>query len=436
MKTRGSAGPSGMDAQLYRRILCSKSFNNKGKLLRQEIATMTRNLSKLSHHPSLLEGYTSCRLIPLDKNPGIRPIGVGEVLRRIIGKTVSAFFKEEIKEAAGPLQVCAGYTAGAEAAIHAMNEVFMEEETDGILLIDASNAFNVMNRSVAMHNTQIMCKEISLYLINTYRCPSRLFITGGGEISSQEGTTQGDPMAMPWYSINTTIMINNLRTHLPDVKQVWFANDAAGAGRIQSLHDWYKLLSKEGIKYGYHVNGSKSWLILKTQELSSEAEHVFGDEVNITAEGKRHLGAVIGTKTYKDEYCNEKVNQWREELEHLSEIAKSQPHAAYTVFTKAYKSKFTFCMRTIESFEDYTDPIHKVINELFIPTLFGQVEPLADPLQELITLTPTQGGLGIPLLKEEAPQQFGASKKITAPHKQSIIEQKLSPLECSEDLKK
>lgn len=147
-----------------------------------------------------------------------------------------------------------------------MNKVFIEEETDGILLIDASNAFSVMNRSVAMHNTQIMCKEISLYLINTYRCPSRLFITGGGEISSQEGTTQGDPMAMPWYSINTTIMINNLRTHLPDVKQVWFANDAAGAGRIQSLHDWYKLLSKKGIKYGYHVNGFKSWLILKTQD--------------------------------------------------------------------------------------------------------------------------------------------------------------------------
>ena len=51
-----------------------------------------------------------CRLIPLDKNPGVRPTGVGEVLRRIIGKTISAMFKEEIKEAAGPLQVCAGHS--------------------------------------------------------------------------------------------------------------------------------------------------------------------------------------------------------------------------------------------------------------------------------------------------------------------------------------
>ena len=48
-----------------------------------------------------------------------RPIGVGEVLRRIVGKTIAGFLKEEIKEAAGPLQVFAGHSAGSEAATHA-----------------------------------------------------------------------------------------------------------------------------------------------------------------------------------------------------------------------------------------------------------------------------------------------------------------------------
>ena len=86
-----------------------------------------------------------------------------------MGKTVSAFLEEELKEAACPLQVCAGHSAGAEAAIHAVSEVFTEEETDGILLIDASNAaFSLMSRFAALHNIQITVKEISLYLINTY----------------------------------------------------------------------------------------------------------------------------------------------------------------------------------------------------------------------------------------------------------------------------
>ena len=104
-------------------------------------------------------------------------------------------FKKEIKEAAGPLQVCAGHIAGSEIAIHAMNQVFNEEGVDGFLLIDANNAFNEqMNRAVARHNIRITCKEIALYVIKTYRSPSRLFVSGGGEIFSQEGTTQGDPL--------------------------------------------------------------------------------------------------------------------------------------------------------------------------------------------------------------------------------------------------
>ena len=80
---------------------------------------------------------------------------IGKVLRRIMGKTVSAFLKEELKEALGPFQVCAGHSAGAKAAIHVLNEVFTEQETNGILLIDASNALNIMNHFATLHSIQI-----------------------------------------------------------------------------------------------------------------------------------------------------------------------------------------------------------------------------------------------------------------------------------------
>ena len=61
--------------------------------------------------------------------------------------------------------------------------------------------------------------------------------------------------------------------------------------------------------------------------------------MNITTEGRRHLGEVIGSTDYKEEYGNEKVNQWKKEIEVLCDIAKSQPHQAYVAFTKGYKSK-------------------------------------------------------------------------------------------------
>jgi len=194
LDTKGSAGPSGMDAELYRRALCSKNFSVAGKGLRDEIALFARNLATKSYHPSLIEAYVASRLIPLDKHPGIRPIGIGEVLRRIVGKIISRSATQEIKKAAGPLQTCAGHGAGAEAAIHAMRQIFQEEDTDAILLIDASNAFNCLNRAVALHNIQVTCPVIANYLINTYRHPAKLFVAGGKTIYSREGTTQGDPL--------------------------------------------------------------------------------------------------------------------------------------------------------------------------------------------------------------------------------------------------
>ena len=155
LNTKGSAGPSEMDSELYRRILCSKSFCAVGKELREQIATFAKNLATKLYDHKFLESYVASRLIPLDKNPGIRPIGVGEVLCRIVGKILTRQINSDIKEAAGPLQTCAGHSAGSEAAIHAIRTVFEMEGTDAVLLIDTRNAFNCMNRKVALHNIQI-----------------------------------------------------------------------------------------------------------------------------------------------------------------------------------------------------------------------------------------------------------------------------------------
>ena len=201
---------------------------------------------------------------------------------------------------------------------------------------------------------------------------------------------------MPWYSINKSIIIQSLRTNTPGVKQVWLANHSAGGGQIVPLYNWYNHLSQEGKKYGYLVNGSKSWLIMKSDVLADDAKGVFGDEVNITTEGRRDLGAVVRSQEFKDQYCREKVLGWKGELEALYKRARSQPHAVYTVFTKGYKSKFTDFMHTIESFEDYINPIQEAIDDLLLPTLFGQTEALPSDLRQLVTLTPTPGGLGVP----------------------------------------
>ena len=80
-------------------------------------------------------------------------------------------------------------------------------------------------------------------------------------------------------------------------------------------------LWEEGRKFGYIVNGAKSWLIVKNSELAESAKKVFGNEVNITLEGRCHLGAVIRSKEFKNQYCQEKVDKWLREMESLTEIS-------------------------------------------------------------------------------------------------------------------
>lgn len=102
--------------------------------------------------------------------------------------------------------------------------------------------------------------------------------------------------------------------------------------------------------------------------------------MNITTEGQRHLGAVLGSKSFKDQYCEEMVDKWIADLRALCEIARTQPQAAYVSFTKAFKSKFTYFQRTIPSFEQYLEPLQDVINDLFVPAILGQDTPLSDEL--------------------------------------------------------
>ena len=164
-KTRDSAGPSRLDADGWRRILMSGNFGSPGEDLRKAVADMTKRLCR-DNTVKHLEAFLACRIIPLDKQPGVRPIGIHEILRRVIGKIVMKLLKRDLLKATGSLQLCAGQDAGSEAAIHAVYEMFNKEGTEAILMVDASNAFNARNREAFLHNTKTLCPSISTYVNN------------------------------------------------------------------------------------------------------------------------------------------------------------------------------------------------------------------------------------------------------------------------------
>ena len=108
-----------------------------------------------------LTSLIACRLIPLDRNPGLRPIGIGEVLMYIIGKAVVYVLRPEIRSGGGGLQLYIGPEGDAESGIHGMRKIFDDDKTEAIIQVDANNGFNVINRSVILHNISVLCPELA-----------------------------------------------------------------------------------------------------------------------------------------------------------------------------------------------------------------------------------------------------------------------------------
>ena len=101
----GAAGTSGLDAAACKR-LCT-SFKSTSSELCDTLAAVARRRSTCYVDPNGLSAFVACRLIALDKCPGVRPIGIGETARRIIGKAIASIVTEDIQEVVGLLQVFA-----------------------------------------------------------------------------------------------------------------------------------------------------------------------------------------------------------------------------------------------------------------------------------------------------------------------------------------
>ena len=77
--------------------------------------------------------------------------------------------KEEVVQAAGSLQVCAGPVTVVESAIHKHDWFIREQELTAVLQTDTANAFNSLNSKKILHSIKVICSEISNFVINCSR---------------------------------------------------------------------------------------------------------------------------------------------------------------------------------------------------------------------------------------------------------------------------
>ena len=70
---------------------------------------------------------------------------------------------------------CTSPKSGSDAAVHGISDFFERNDCESVLLIDAENAFNLVNRKAALHNTAVIFPENSTFTTNFYQENSLYF---------------------------------------------------------------------------------------------------------------------------------------------------------------------------------------------------------------------------------------------------------------------
>ena len=263
-----------------------------------------------------------------------------------------------------------------------------------------------------------LCPPLHQYIENTYQTAVDLIINNpNGEdeyLKSAEGATQGDVAAMQMYGISMRPLIDSLGegTDPKNARQAWYADDATATGTLEELLKWWNLLCELGPNYGYYPNSSKTVLILKSDSLTAKADELFGKTgVKITSQGERHLGAVIGTTTFRDNYVSKKVQKWVADVENLTEIARDEPQAAYIAYTKGLCHRWTFLQRTVKGVSQLFIPLEQTIFDKLLPAIVGRT--LSNHEKRLLELPVRYGGLGIKNPRTCADEEYKNSLYVT-----------------------
>jgi hypothetical protein len=462
----GAAGPGGTDAVDLRNWLLR--FGKESEALREEMALWASWLANGNPPWAAYRALMAARLVALDKQPGVRPVGIGEIYRRLFAKCLLKVIGSQATAACGNYNLCAGLPAGIEGAVHAVREVFEEQEaaeqeatgafltqpaTDeddeeatglsendsdeeqmpgliprgrpasvngveptGVLQIDAKNGFNELSRKAMLWTARHRWANGARFSLNCYRHASMLILRRQGGscevLLSREGVTQGDPLSMVLYGLALTPLAEQLRLAVPTVVQPWYADDAAMEGPVRDIAKAMRLLQQQGPARGYYPEPTKS--IFVGHEGSLDRAKILLMEFDFQyRDGSRYVGGFIGDSASQAEWVDPQIEKWIDGVKSLAKVARKFPQTAYAGLVQSLQGEWQYLQRVTPGTEDAFAPLEEAIAQIFLPALLEEPAENIAPLRSLLALSPRQAGLGVPSPRVTAESSYQSSVKST-----------------------
>ena len=298
--------------------------------------------------------FFGAKLIGLNKDDGgVRPIAVGNTLRRICSKCVSSFAADQRQNDFHGSQFGCGTSRGAEIAAHVFRNLLENEHNpeNVILKMDFKNAFNSLKRDKMLDTVFRKRRQIYNYTYSAYGEASHLFF-GDKVIQSQEGCQQGDPEGPALFSDTIQELVNQMVSQY----NIWYLDDGNFSDHYRTVLEDFKRIIASADEYGLSLVKTKCYLIFLgncNESLKRRIKALF-DEVcpGIKVEVKENLeilGSPMGANARRD-----LLNKKLVELQRLTDvISKLDAHYGFYMLKNCFSlPKLLYFLRTSPCFEE------------------------------------------------------------------------------------
>lgn len=190
----------------------------------------------------------------LKKNGGIRPIAVGNTIRRLSAKIICNRVRNEVSNYLKPKQMGFGIPGGAEAIVHSARDFLLSpsEEESILVKLDYSNAFNSVLRAKMIATVREKYPHMLPYIHQCYATKSYL-VYGKDIILSEEGVQQGDPLGPLLFCLVIQPIIDSLQSKINE----WYLDDGSIGGNIDVVIEDIKTIISASEDVGLKLNPSK-----------------------------------------------------------------------------------------------------------------------------------------------------------------------------------
>jgi hypothetical protein len=369
--------------------------------------------------------FFGAKLIAMQKKDGgLRPVAMGETLRRLVSKIALA---QVVDQAASTLfagnQWAVGIKDGLQLVTHSIRRVsnawHRSDSPKGFVKLDVQNAFNTFHRSHMIAAVDQHIPVLSDLVRSAYGQPSILFF-GDRQISSEKGGQQGDVLAFLLYCLvqhNQWMKARERLSCLPECPDVcaMYADDNTFGGSEQSVAAAVEIFAEELQHAGLHINWDKCELIGNSVWTNSTFARM---RRSGTLSDWSCLSVPCGTPENCGRYVAHKLEKSASKFPLIADFGQSFPHEALAMATACVGwSQANFYARTSGSSEAMSNHDAQLRN--CVESFAGS---MSDAAWSLATLPKRLGGLGLRSSLRHSAAAFLAAYAKAAPYAEVLLE--------------